>query len=324
MWPRSQLGYRPDSRTKRTKWWFRPSTSSGASCRGRGLRRVGVPITPKHFPRRIADDGVESGRGRGRGRTRRRRCRRTRAASGKSDARSRARVSGVSQRARFVRVERRVVLQQRVERGTHLRGRRRSARPEPARAPESAACASDGAAPRHRTAEPTSPPSRARRRSCRHGARRAARSGRVIRPIASSRPPAFESEQRQVGRVPAHVQAAQIVWRRADETVADAKAMIEKAEGLAAGERREPERQARELHRHGIGIDAGKTALGDQPSNVRVLATRRGRRPSIGPHRRARGRTPRRGAGTPRRETRRCPWPDRRRGARGSHLRPRR
>ena len=64
---------------------------------------------------------------------------------------------------------------------------------------------------------------------------------------------------------------AQIVGRRADETVADAKAMIEKAEGLAAGERREPERQARELHRHGIGIDAKQTALGDQPSNVRVL-----------------------------------------------------
>ncbi len=81
----------------------------------------------------------------------------------------------------------------------------------------------------------------------------------------------FEIEQRKVGRLPAHAQAAQIVGRRADETVADAKAMIEKAEGLAACERREPERQARELHRHGIGIDAKETALGDQPSNVRVL-----------------------------------------------------
>ena len=48
--------------------------------------------------------------------------------------------------------------------------------------------------------------------------------------------------------------------------------MIEKPERLAFRERREPERQPRELHRDGIGIHAGQTSLGNQPAELRALA----------------------------------------------------
>ena len=48
--------------------------------------------------------------------------------------------------------------------------------------------------------------------------------------------------------------------------------MIEKRQRTIAGERREPQRQPRQLHRGGIEIDAVQTALGDIAAEGRAIA----------------------------------------------------
>src|SRR5262245_4324697 len=62
--------------------------------------------------------------------------------------------------------------------------------------------------------------------------------------------------------------APQVVRRGADEAVADPQAMIEEPERLSAGERGQPERQARQLDGDGIRVGPGQTALGNQPANI--------------------------------------------------------
>ncbi len=98
----------------------------------------------------------------------------------------------------------------------------------------------------------------------------------------------------------------------ANKTVADGQVMIEKRQRPIGGERRQPQRQPRELHRHRIEIDAVETALGDGPPQMdplRAPLRRRVRSPQLALD--ARPPRHRRGSGRRRRETRRCPSPDR-------------
>ncbi len=60
-------------------------------------------------------------------------------------------------------------------------------------------------------------------------------------------------------------------WRRADEAVAGAQVMIEKGERTIGRERRKPQRQSSELHRHRIDVHAVQTALRDRAPEVRAL-----------------------------------------------------
>ncbi len=71
---------------------------------------------------------------------------------------------------------------------------------------------------------------------------------------------------------------------RPDERVAAREPVIEEAERLVARQRREPQRQPRELDGHRIGIHARETACGYGATYVRARCPRRGRSPRIGLH----------------------------------------
>ena len=137
-------------------------------------------------------------------------------------------------------------------------------------------------------------------------------------------PDRLRVEQRKGGRVAPGRRAAALGrpgearQPRAEQAVAGLQTMIEKRQRPIGRERGQPERQPRQLHGHRIEIDAVETAFGDRPADggalvladvARMAAARTGRAPL---------RTPARGTGTRRRETRRCPSPDRRCAARGS------
>ena len=59
---------------------------------------------------------------------------------------------------------------------------------------------------------------------------------------------------------------------RAEQAVANLKVVIEKAERTIGGQRRKPERQARQLDRHRIEIDTVQTAFSDQSTDCGSLA----------------------------------------------------
>ena len=83
--------------------------------------------------------------------------------------------------------------------------------------------------------------------------------------MAASRPAASKSGvgSRTVAR--SVRQPPQVVRRRADERIAAAELVVEKAERLVPGERGQPERETCELHGDGIRVDARETATGDEP-----------------------------------------------------------
>ena len=60
----------------------------------------------------------------------------------------------------------------------------------------------------------------------------------------------------------------------AEQAVADLQAVIEEAERPIGGERRQPERQPRQLHGHGIQVDAVQAALGDRAADGRRARAR--------------------------------------------------
>ena len=62
---------------------------------------------------------------------------------------------------------------------------------------------------------------------------------------------------------PAPWLAADVLGSGADEAVAGNEVVIEKREWLVCRERRQPQREPRELHRHRIEVNAKKTARGD-------------------------------------------------------------
>ena len=93
--------------------------------------------------------------------------------------------------------------------------------------------------------------------------------------------------------------------------------MVEEAERLAARERRQPERQSRELDRDGIDVNSGEATLRHEAPHIRSPSWFRSVSEHVLPRSSASG-TPTRGSGTPPRGTLRCPWPDRRHGARES------
>jgi hypothetical protein len=57
----------------------------------------------------------------------------------------------------------------------------------------------------------------------------------------------------------------------AEQAVADLQAVIEKAERAIRCQRREPQRQTCELHRHRVEIDAVETAFGDRSPDARAV-----------------------------------------------------
>ena len=56
-----------------------------------------------------------------------------------------------------------------------------------------------------------------------------------------------------------------VFHRRAHQAVACPQVMVEEGQRPIGRQRREPERQASELHRHGIDVDAVKASLRDDP-----------------------------------------------------------
>ena len=103
--------------------------------------------------------------------------------------------------------------------------------------------------------------------------------------------------------------------RCADQAVAADEVVIEKRQRLVGRQRREPQRQARQLHRRRIQVDAEEASLRDEPPEQRAIhfVDIRLRRP--GRREPAPARTRARDIGMPRRERRRCPSPDPRREA---------
>ena len=74
---------------------------------------------------------------------------------------------------------------------------------------------------------------------------------------------------------------------RAEQAVADLQPVIEKAERTISGERGEPQREARELDRHRVEVDAVQDALGDRPPHPDPVGfTDVGRMTASGPHQR--------------------------------------
>ena len=63
----------------------------------------------------------------------------------------------------------------------------------------------------------------------------------------------------------------------AEQAVAGLQMVIEKRQRPVGGERRQPERQPRELHRHRVDVDAEQTSLGDRPPDRRRARARRSR-----------------------------------------------
>ena len=104
---------------------------------------------------------------------------------------------------------------------------------------------------------------------------------------------------------------------RSEQAVADLEPVIEKAQRPIGRERRQPERQTRELDGHRVQVDAVQASLGDRSPDGDSVARRRCRSSGSRRCERAPPRTPPPDTGRRRPETRRCPWPDRRRAAAG-------
>ena len=145
------------------------------------------------------------------------------------------------------------------------------------------------------------------------------RSGRMPVAIAATRPSSKSGSGAVTWpgarRSRARPLATEIANAGANEAVANREVMIEKRQRPIGGQRRQPQRQTCELHGHRIEIDAVQAPFGDGPPQF--PAARSGDRHPTTPPTRTRRRGPRhrRGSGTPRRETRRCPSQDRGRAA---------
>ena len=96
------------------------------------------------------------------------------------------------------------------------------------------------------------------------------------------------------------------------------RVMVEEGERPIGRQRREPQRQPRQLDRGGIEVDAEQAPLGDRPSNRRPLGQWGRPRPAIARRGPSRARTVRPGTDTRPPGTRRCPSPDRRPATPGS------
>ena len=87
----------------------------------------------------------------------------------------------------------------------------------------------------------------------------------TLRPgAAAGRPRALRPDGRR----------SDILERGADQAVADAKLMIEERQRPIAAERREPQRQPRQLHGHGIDVHTVEALLRHQPPECRPARRR--------------------------------------------------
>ena len=242
-------------------------------CRARARPRVGAAgVGPHHVPRRIADHGVES-----RART---------AAAVGVEERLRKLELPVKQAPRLAERERAIEKprghgcrqiatagERRVGQRSERRRRRRGVACEPGGAPEM----------RHLL-----PPRQRRIARGQRGIRALLRAhllDRVVRQrlereahrqrVAHRVRNRFVLEQRKAVRrtrgAPHDRRPPELREPGAEQAVAGLQAMIEEAQRTIGGERREPERQARELHRHRVEIDAVQAAFGDRASNGRAF-----------------------------------------------------
>ena len=151
-----------------------------------------------------------------------------------------------------------------------------------------------------------SPASEARADSFRPHVGRACRRVPARRRVAPAAPGAARPASRRARRAEAAASASrrrrtgwpreQVGERRADEAVAAAQAVVEEPERLVGGERRQPQRHARELHRRRVEVDAVQAALRDEApegSRDRSSVTSASRAASLADAARARRRRPR-------------------------------
>ena len=117
---------------------------------------------------------------------------------------------------------------------------------------------------------------RGRHRPCRRACRRASGARRpraqATAPDRRRRRAASTHGSRRRAREPgAWRLSCDVDGRCADQAVAADEVVIEKRQRLAGRKRREPEREARELHRRRIQVDAEETSLRDDPPEHRAV-----------------------------------------------------
>ncbi len=64
------------------------------------------------------------------------------------------------------------------------------------------------------------------------------------------------------------VKAADALLRQADQRIAVLQGVVEEGEGMVLRQRRQPQRQLAEVHRHRVLVHAVQAALGDQAASV--------------------------------------------------------
>ena len=240
--------------------------------RALGAQIAVAGVGANHVPRRIADHGVETGARQARRRRDRRTPPGTRAPSERDDggwpassAASRYRLAVFGGSAlRPVRI----ASDKRAERG---RRRRIVAWRKPRRAPESAIRFHRDE--RRRSRPVSAANARSFARTCSSvsfgiaSSEKRTGSACAQRRVDRARRRRAAARFAAAARRPGVRRPAEIGEPRAEQAVADLQAMIEKAERPIGGQRRQPERQPRELHGHRVQIDAVQAALGDRAPN---------------------------------------------------------
>ena len=262
----------PDSRTK--------SVSRRASALRDRPRVLVAAVAADHVPRRVADDGVEPRRRRGLAVLveedfgKRQRPVKEPASRGgrvgRGSAASSTMRSGSAQRPSSSRA---VELAKRAAVG------RRAVRPEPAGAPEV-----EETRPASRATTPCACSAASVRSFSRTMAAESSGSHRQPQPDAGSRArrPTTDvssgnsgsSSWRRPRAAPPPGWRREIVGRRADQAVAGDEVVVEKRQRLVGGERGQPEREPRQLHRHRIEVHAEQTARRDLAPQRRAVGGR--------------------------------------------------